>query len=300
MRLRIDLRQLECFVAVVEEGSFRAAAERLHMSQPPLSRQIKQLETVLGVTLLTRRPHGVGLTAAGRVFLSGARKTLNQATKAVEATRRCSDQPRQRLRVGYTTVLDPEVFPALEPAFQRVFPRGSLESVADISVELIRSLRRGTLDVAFIGLPSATGELIVEPLHKEPLMAAIPVRHPLTRHKTLSLKQLEDQQIFWPQRRMNPGFYDYYEQVFEKLDFSPSRRLIEPRDYHVLLAEVAKGRGIGFVPKSMTKVRRAGTTFRPFKEKELWIGFGLAYRTGQPTQELDVLSRLVRKALRRQ
>ena len=88
MRLRIDLRQLECFVAVAEEGSFRAAAERLHMSQPPLSRQIKQLESELGVTLLDRDTQGSGLTTAGVAFLREARKTLLQAGEAVETARR--------------------------------------------------------------------------------------------------------------------------------------------------------------------------------------------------------------------
>src|ERR1700674_1452589 len=99
MRLRIDLRQLECFVAVTEEGSFRAAADRLHMSQPPL-------------------------TAAGRTFLTGARKTLLQANRAVEAARRAARSAPPCLRVGYTTVFDPEVIPVLQPAFQKnVFDR---------------------------------------------------------------------------------------------------------------------------------------------------------------------------------
>jgi DNA-binding transcriptional LysR family regulator len=296
MRLRIDLRQLECFVAIAEEGSFRAAAERLHMSQPPLSRQIKQLETELGIALLTRDPQGAGLTAAGKVFLVEAKKTLLQAARAVEAARRFARGKPHRLRIGYTIVLDPEVFPSLEPAFQKVFPDGSLEFSGHLSVELMRRLRRGALDVALIGLPSDTGELIVEPLHREPLLAVVPSRHPLARHKLLSLKQIADYPLFWPQRRLNPGYFDYYEEVFERLMFTP-RRLVEPEDHHVLLADVAKGRGIGLVPKSMTKVRRTGTTFRPLKEKELWIGFGAAYRSELQRPGMDVLLQLIRKKL---
>jgi DNA-binding transcriptional LysR family regulator len=295
MRLRIDLRQLECFVAVAEEGGFRAAAERLHMSQPPLSRQIKQLESELGVTLLNRDSVGAELTAAGLAFLKAARKTLLQASEAVEIARRHSKGSPRQLRVGYTTVFDPEVFPALEPDFQKAIPHGSLVFVPALSVELIRRLRRGALDAALIGLPSATGELIVEPLHKEALVAVVPARHPLARHKVLSIAQLKDQPLFWPQRRTNPGFFDHYEEVFAKLGHAPNRRLTEPADHHVLLADVANERGIGFIPKSMMKIRRAGATFRPLKEKEFWIGFGVAYRKAQQSPELSALLRIVRR-----
>jgi DNA-binding transcriptional LysR family regulator len=294
MRIRIDLRQLECFVAVAEEGTFRAAAERLHMSQPPLSRQIKQLESELGVTLLNRDPAGAELTTAGSAFLKEASKTLLQAAKAMETARRHAKGTPRQLRVGYTKVFDPEVFPSVEPAFKKAVPGGSLVFVAAISVELIRRLRRGALDLALIGLPSATGELVIEPLHKEPLVAVIPAGHPLARHKVLSIAQLNDQPLFWPQRRTNPGFFDYYEEVFARLGHAPSRRLTEPEDHHLLLAEVANGRGIGFIPKSMTKVRRAGAIFRPLKEREFWIGFGLAYRNAQRASELDALLRIVR------
>ena len=295
MRIRINLRQLECFVAVAEEGTFRAAAERLHMSQPPLSRQIKQLESELGVTLLDRDSAGAELTTAGSAFLKGARKTLFQAAEAIETAQRHSKGTPRQLRVGYTKVFDPEVFPSLEPAFKKAVPDGSLVFVAAISVELIRRLQRGALDVALIGLPSATGELVVEPLHKEPLVAVIPAQHPLARHKVLSIAQLSDQTLFWPQRRTNPGFFDHYEEVFAKLGAAPGRRLTEPADHHLLLAEVANGRGIGFIPKSMTKVRRAGATFRPLKEREFWIGFGLAYRNVQHASELDALLRIARR-----
>ena len=300
MRLRIDLRQLECFVAVAEERSFRAAAERLHMSQPPLSRQIQQLEAEIRVTLFVRDLKGASLTSAGRIFLTEARKTLLQAGAAVDAVRRFADKTSPRLRVGYTTVFDPEVFPALEPAYRKAVPDGSLEFTSATSVELIRRLRRGTLDVALIGLPSDTGELVVEPLHREPLVALVPAQHPLAHRKILSLDLIKDQPLFWPRRRMNPGFYDYCEQVFEKLGFAPRKRLAEPEDQHVLLAEVARGRGIGFVPRSMNKIRRDGTTLRPLKEKELWIGFGVAYKSGRSVPGLDVFLDLVRRKRRLQ
>ena len=245
--------------------------------------------------MLNRGSAGAELTTAGSAFLKGARKTLLQAAEAIETARRYSKGAPRQLRVGYTKIFDPDVFPSLGPAFKKAVPDGSLAFVAATSVELVRRLQRGALDVALIGLPSATGELVVEPLHKEPLVAVLPARHPLARHKVLSIAQLNDESLFWPQRRTNPGFFDYYEEVFAKLGHAPGRRLTEPADHHLLLAEVANGRGIGFIPKSMTKARRAGATFRPLKEREFWIGFGLAYRNAQHASHLDALLRIVRR-----
>lgn len=297
MNLRITLRQLECFVAVAEEHSFRAAAERLYMTQPPLSRQIRQLETELGVELLRRDSQGTALSAAGNAFLSEARKTLHQAAKAVHSVRqRAGGMPR--LKVGYTTVFDPEVFPALEPAFRKRVPNGTLDFSTSISVELIRRLQRGALDVAFIGLPSDTGELIVEPLHQEPLVAVVSATNPLVRRRTVSLRDLEPYPFFWPARPINPGFFDHYQDVFERLGFAPERRLPEPKDHHLLLAEVARGRGIGLIPTSMKRLRREGTVFKPLKEKDLWIGFGIAYREGTRPPGLDMFLQLARRKLK--
>lgn len=297
MKIRITLRQLECFVAVAEERSFRAAAERLHMTQPPLSRQIGQLETELGVELLKRDSQGTALTAAGNTFLSEARKILRQAAKAVTRIQQSTDG-MPRLKVGYTTVFDPDVFPALEPAFRKRVPNASLELSTNISVELIRRLRRGALDVAFVGLPSETGELIVELLHKESLVAVVPAGNPIARRKILSLSDLEPYPFFWPARRINPGFFDHYQDVFERLGFAPERRLPEPKDHHLLLAEVARGRGIGLIPASMKRLRREGTVFKTLREKELWIGFGIAYRQGTRPPGLDTFLRLARQKLK--
>lgn len=295
MRLRIDLRQLECFVAVAEEGSFRAAAERLHMSQPPLSRQIKQLEAMLGVTLLSRDARGATLTAAGRAFLKGARSTLLQAGEAVDTARRHAGHGPRPLRVGCTTFFDPEIFPALEPAYQKLVPNGSLIPFHALSVELIQRLRRGSLDVALIGLPSETRELVVEPLYSEPMVAVLPAKHPLARYKILSFAQIKDEPLFWPQRRVNPGLFDYYEEIFRKLGYAPSQRLPAPMNHLLVLSRVAKEEGIGLIPKSMMKIRRTGTTFRPLREKEFWIGYGIAYKDGPQTPEREALLSVLRR-----
>ena len=106
MTAHIDLRHLRYFIAVAEERSFRGAAERLHISQPPLSRQIRQLEEEMGVDLLERGKHGATLTPAGSAFLPAARKTLVQAERAIDAARSAGGGAGGHFVLGYTPVFD--------------------------------------------------------------------------------------------------------------------------------------------------------------------------------------------------
>jgi DNA-binding transcriptional LysR family regulator len=125
MDTHIDLRHLRYFLAVAEELSFRKAAERLHISQPPLSRQVSQLEEQLGVDLFLRSKAGVTLTEAGAAFLPEVRRTLAQAEKAV-AIARAAQSHRGQFVVGYTTVFDRSAFPDVAARFQRRFPEWRL------------------------------------------------------------------------------------------------------------------------------------------------------------------------------
>jgi DNA-binding transcriptional LysR family regulator len=299
MRLKIDLRQLECFVAIAEEGSFRAAAERLHLSQPPLSRQIKLLEEELGVSLFERGSAGVELTGAGSAFLHEARGTLRKAQQAIAAAQNHAVRAPRTLQVGFSTFIDPDIIPAIEPAYQKQIPGGTLAANLDLSVTLIERLERNTLDVAVIGMPCDTRGLTAEAVHSEPLMILLPAGHPLARHKILSFSQLRDEPMFWPSRRMNPALCDYLEDIVQKLDCVPTNLLVAPVYYLLLLSRVARGQGVSLIPSSLSKIRRQGVVFRPLREKDFWIGLGIAHDNTPPTPERDALVRVLRQFARR-
>ena len=290
MSERLDSRSLTLFLAVADALSFRQAAETLHLSQPPLSRAIRELEARLGVQLFDRNTKGVTLTAAGEKLLPYARNIARMLREA-EAALATKGLP-SNLRVGLTSAVEPAWFRGLAQRMQASHPETMVSTASDTSPRLIRQLRAGKLDAAFIALPTEVYGLDVLELDRLPMIAAIPSSHALAKRRTVGLADLARQPVFWFERARQPAFYDHCQTVFVRHGFAPSK-LKEPADHHVLLADVANGRGIALLPKSFTAFRRAGVVYRPLAEgEELSVGIGLAL----PSDRTDIRDILVAAA----
>lgn len=274
MSPRLDSRSLGLFLAVADALSFRQAAEALHLSQPPLSRAIRELEERLGVRLFDRSTQGVELTDAGRKLLPFARgvaKLLRQA----EAELAPRGLPPV-VRVGFTSAVEPTWFRGLAQRLQASHPGTSVTTVSDTSPRLVRLLHAGKLDAAFVALPTELRGLDMLALDRLRMVVALPTSHALARRKSLCLADLAPETIHWFERARQPAFYDHCQQVFVRHGFAP-RKVREPADHHVLLAAVAEGRGIALLPESFTRLKRAGVSYRSLAEgDELAIGVGLA------------------------
>src|SRR5471032_1987807 len=229
----IDLRQFRYFLALSEELHFGRAAQRLHMSQPPLSRQIRQLEEQLGVPLFYRSTTAVTLTPAGHIFLPEVRRTLAQAQKAIDAVQTTRSTDGGTFVVGYTTVFDSSAFPDVLHKLQQQFPTWRHVVKGKHSIRLIRDIKNGEMDVAFIGMHTDAAGLQVETLHEEAVLVALPSEHPLARKRQLTLDDLRGVPLFFFERRLNPGYYDYCKDFFDRHAFAPDF-LPEPADHHVL------------------------------------------------------------------
>jgi DNA-binding transcriptional LysR family regulator len=286
MEVQIKLQQWRYFVAVAETLNFRVAAQRLFITQPPLTRQIQALEAALGLTLFERNRQGVRLTGAGQTVLVQARSLLQaaQALQTLEALPRlvsdASAAPSPpRLRLGLTSVVDAGGLADLHAAFQERWPGCEVQLLRDRSTKLIRRVCRGELEGALIGLPARTEGLELIPLWADPLMACLSAAHPLARQRTVSLKALQDSPLFWFKRSLNSSFYDHCEQVFNRLGYQPPR-LPEPAEHPVLLAQVAAGQGVALVPQSMRVLRRQGVVYRPLRDAGgLGVQVGLVWRS---------------------
>jgi DNA-binding transcriptional LysR family regulator len=280
MSTRFDLRQLRYFVAVAEELSFRRAAERLHISQPPLSRAIAELESALGVPLFTRNTVRVALTAAGEVALREAGKVLAAAEALAAQMEPHAPKVSTTLRIGLTPAVPPAAVDAMVAAWRTQFAPRQVATSIGASPDLLRELRRGELDFALAGLPAASGDLAQVVVGAEPLVAALPATHPAARERKVSLAALAGLPIFWWRRAVNPAYYDLVRKHFADLRFRPQFIVVEPAQT-TTLERIARGEGFTLVNGSRSNLAMAGLAYRPLRDGgPLAIRIALFWRGG--------------------
>lgn len=282
---RLDSRALTLFVAVAQPLSFRQAAEALHMSQPPLSRAIRQIEERLGTRLFERDTQGVALTAAGRLLLPRAQKILALLTQAEVAV--TALDKGAKLRIGLTSAIEPSWFAGLAERVGAARPAAEIVTLSDTSPRLVRALRNHRLDAAFIALPTEAAGLDVTLLEQQPMVVAMASSHPLAKRRRVRLTELDGAPVFMFERARQPAFFDHCRAVFARHGVAIDA-VREPADHPVLLADVAAGRALALLPRSFTALRRSGVSYRPLAEGgELAVGVGLALHAGDaPLREL--------------
>ncbi|NVI09359.1 LysR family transcriptional regulator [Paraburkholderia youngii] len=200
----MELRHLRYFVAVAEEGSLLTAAQRrLHTSQPSLSRQIRDLESEVGVKLLERQARGVALTAAGRVFLDHARLALLQVEAATDGARRAEQPEKPVFSMGFLAGQEVVWLPHALRILRDEAPQAEITLCSQSSPELALGLMRGKLDVAFLRREQQTDGLSFKVLAKEPLIAVLPADHRLTSRKKIRPQDLA-REIYVSSARTSP------------------------------------------------------------------------------------------------
>jgi DNA-binding transcriptional LysR family regulator len=206
----VELRHLRYFVAVGEEEHFGRAAERLHVVQPALTRQVRQLEDELGCALFERLKRGVRLTEAGKSFLEEARRVLADLGHGVDRTRLVAQGKVGRLRVGFSdTATYSGELPSILHDFRTRWPDVRLELFPSSSVVAGEQLRRQEVDVAFVyTLPTNLRELETHTISVERWVLALPYAHPLVKSKRVRLRDLKGEPFVWFPRPVAPPLYD--------------------------------------------------------------------------------------------
>lgn len=268
----MELRHLRYFVAVAEEGHITRAAKKVGIQQPPLSQQIRALETELDVQLFRRLPRGVELTDAGRTLLTDARQILDQVEHARAATLRTARGEQGSIVIGFTSSAPfHPIVPRLFRAFQEAAPRISMRLEESGTGTLVDGLRDETIDAAFIRSPFADDSgVTVHPLLLEDMVVAIPAGHKLAsgKEKALKLSRLAAEPFILYRRHVGPGLYDTILSACSAAGFAPNVAQEAPRITSTLNL-VAAGLGVSIVPDSLQRLQMDGIAYRPLRADPL-------------------------------
>jgi len=256
----IDIRQLRYFLVLAEELNFRRAAERLHLTQPPLSRQIAALEAALGTPLLERRGNSTRLTEAGQQ----ARQRFAEAVAAFEAAVRsvgsAAARPRAKLRLGLPWWVDMSAFAQLEQRLGGSLP--PLEPVLGPGPELLAQLHRHELDAALLTMPHELQGLRHQRVARLAHVAMIPASSALARKRALRLRELEALPAFLRFRKQqNPALWTHFQRLYDAAGFRPARELDAPGT-SATIAQIAAGRGCTLMPAAFARQKYPGVAAR--------------------------------------
>ncbi len=259
----MELRQLRYFVAVAEELHFRRAAERLHISQPPLSQQIRALEDELGFALLERTRRRVSLTPAGEAFLRDARALLGELEGAVATARRIDAGQTGRLRINFVGSALFSIIPPTIERFRAARPGVEIELHERPTVDQIRAVRAGTSDVGLVRPPiEDDGELRAQTVLRERTVAALPAGHALASLSRVPLRRLAAEPLVLFPRDQAPGFHDLVIDSLAGAGAVPRVIQYAP-EMLTIIGLVAAGVGVSLVPASVRRLALDGVTYRP-------------------------------------
>jgi DNA-binding transcriptional LysR family regulator len=276
----MELRHLRYFVGVAEEQHFGRAAERLHVAQPALSRQIQDLEKEMGFLLFDRLPRGVRLSAAGKLFLSDARRILQDVEGAKRRAERIAHGQAGTLRIGIATAVSWHglVVDAFRE-FRRRQPEVELVLQHLLSVHQIEAILAGRLDVGFAAP--------ITPWHKDlahwqfaldRMVLAVPKGHPLTKRERIRLRDLRDIPFIWFQRWVNPTFYDQMMQACARGGLSAPRIVQEAPDRDTQLGLVQCQIGVAWLNESTRWHCPRGVVLIPVVDMHVRLPFDLIWK----------------------
>ncbi|MBW8078761.1 MAG: LysR family transcriptional regulator [Gallionella sp.] len=256
-----ELNQLRCFVAVAEELHFGRAAERLHMTQPPVSRQIQLLEQRLGVALFERTNRSVRLTSPGRRFLVDARQILRLAESATLAVRRAAQGDSGTVTIGFTAASGYGVMPGMIAQCRARLPGVEINLREMVTREQMEALASGELDVALLRPHASLADFESERVMREPLVAALPKAHPLGRSKNPVIRDFEGIPFIMYSPIEARYFHDLVVSAFSAARVTPEYTQYTSQ-IHSILALVAAGLGVALVPRAATNLHFEGVVYR--------------------------------------
>jgi DNA-binding transcriptional LysR family regulator len=273
--MAVELRHLRYFVAVARERNFTRAAEKLHIAQPPLSRQVRQLEDELGIDLIEAGSRPLRLSEAGRLFYEQAVQVLERVDEMKAMIGRLHDADRGRFSVGFVGSTLYGKLPEVIRSYRATRPGVELTLLELTSVEQIAALKEGRIDVGFGRIPLDDPGLHRQLLRNEKLVAAVPANHPvLARTKALRLADLAAEPLIVYPKAPRPSYADQVLSLFPEA-------------------------GVCLVPASVERLRRDNVAYRPMDAVEAVSPIIMSSRKGDRSPELALIVKLIRQLYRK-
>ncbi|MBB5606635.1 MULTISPECIES: LysR family transcriptional regulator [unclassified Janthinobacterium] len=284
----MELRHLRYFVAVAEERNFTRAAERLHIAQPPLSRQMQQLEEMLGVALIEKGSRPLRLTEAGTFFLAHARPLLAQVQDLKAMTQRVGKLERT-LAIGFVASTLYGDLPDIVHRYCERHPEVNVTLHEMTTIEQIKALKEGHIDVGFGRLKSEDPSIRRIVLREERLVVALPPGHRLAEGKDgLRLTDLIHETLLVYPKAPRPSFADQVLAMFSEGNVTPGP-VVEVRELQISMGLVAAGQGISIVPESVQAMHHRNVAYRKLDDKHAFSPILFSVRHMDHTPELENL-----------
>lgn len=290
----MEFRQLRYFLAVAEHLHFTDAATHLGIAQPPLSQQILKLEREIGTPLFVRHPRRVELTEAGRLLRESAQRIIQDAQQAFVEAQNAGRGETGRLSLGFagSTVFHPLVATTMQ-RYRHAYERVSIRCEESNSSALLDKVAERQLDAALVRMPLNCGDLIVEPLVDENMLAVLPANHHLSRRRRIDLADLADDPFILFPRPIGPDLHDSIIGACRQAGFAPSIGMESPQISSAANL-VAAGFGVAVVPASIRQVQVEGVSYHELKGRPLSTGIALVHRQREKSQTVLNFVRILR------
>jgi len=281
----MDLRHLNYFLVLAEELNFSRAAERLHISQPPLTRMIQQIESELGVMLFERSKRNVTLTSAGAELLHDAKQMVLQMQTVKKRLAIFGKGETGTLKIGYVGAVMHTELPSLLANFAKNFPRINLHFEELPNANLLHGLNNNTLDAAFVRTWLHSENLVEKVILREPFVAVVPARHALASKKKIAVKDLKNESFITFTRECGPTIFDSFLVLCSKAGFTP-RILHHASQLNSVLRLVESGFGVSLLPMNIDKGYNLKLKFIPLSNAQETVPLILLTRKGNANPAL--------------
>jgi DNA-binding transcriptional LysR family regulator len=284
----MDMRHLRCFVAVAEELHFGRAAARLHLTQPPVSLAIKELEKELGVTLLERTSRRIELTPAGEGALRDARGVLAAADTMRRRTMEAARGLMGTLSIGFISLPTFSFLPQMLRQFTEEYQHVKVALQEGTTDQIVHDVESGALDIGLAfrtpELPTALMSRIVK---REALVVALPETHALASSQQVALDRLASERFLCFERHQGSLMFDAVVATCMRHGFSP--KLFVARQMHTIVSLVSGGLGVALVPESVKVLQRAGVAYRPIRGEKTFVETVAVWRRSDESPLLKAL-----------